>query len=91
MRRYEVIKDIPDGWETTAKVGDILTVERWEGENALFKGKKAICDEDSPYANEHCRLITVPQAINSTESPSHGVTAAESEVYGNDCPNGSCS
>jgi len=59
--KYRVIKDIPDGWETAAKVGDILTVGRWEGDKTLMLGNKAVCDVDSPYALEHCEPITPPE------------------------------
>jgi hypothetical protein len=55
--KYRVIKDIPDGWEGSAKVGDILTVGVWEGGPTLYKGKKAICDKDSPYALNHCEPV----------------------------------
>ncbi|RRJ54962.1 hypothetical protein EHV15_35935 [Paenibacillus oralis] len=54
--RFEVIKDIPEGWEETAKIGDILTLGRWQGYTTLFKGKKAVCDAGSVYANEHCKI-----------------------------------
>lgn len=36
-------------------------------------------------------LYGFPQVINSTESPSTAGTAAEGEVFGNDCRNDSCS
>ncbi|WP_240416707.1 hypothetical protein [Paenibacillus periandrae] len=55
--KFEVIKDIPDGWETTAKVGDILTLGKWEGVSTLFKGKKAVCDAESEYSKNHCKPI----------------------------------
>lgn len=57
-RTFEVIKDIPEGWETYAQVGDILTVGRWEGELTLMKGKKSVCDIGSKFANEHCREVS---------------------------------
>ncbi|MWV44801.1 hypothetical protein GRF59_14365 [Paenibacillus sp. HJL G12] len=60
--KYRVIKDIPDGWEGTAQVGDILTLGRWEGDPTLYKGKNAICDADSKYALEHCELIKEAEA-----------------------------
>lgn len=55
--KYRVIEDIPEGWETSAKVGDILTSGRWDGAPTLFKGGKAVCDADSHYANEHCEPV----------------------------------
>jgi len=55
--KYRVIKDIPDGWETDSKVGDILTKGWWEGGTTLFKGKKAVCDANSTYGLEHCEPI----------------------------------
>lgn len=55
--KYRVIKDIPDGWEGSAKVGDILTAGRWEGFPTLYKGEKAICDTNSEYALNHCELV----------------------------------
>ncbi|MUT66045.1 hypothetical protein [Paenibacillus sp. NEAU-GSW1] len=54
---YRVIKDIDDGWEISAKIGDILHVQWWEGAPTLMKGKKAVCDKDSKLANENCELI----------------------------------
>lgn len=54
MARYKVIKDIPEGWETGASVGDILTVENWNSDLTLMKDKEAVCDIDSQYAKEHC-------------------------------------
>lgn len=55
--KYKVIKDIPGGWETSAKIGDVLTTGKWEGFPTLFKGKKAVCDSESFYANEHCKPL----------------------------------
>lgn len=55
--KYRVIKDIPDGWEGSAKVGDILTLGKWYGERTLYNGDKAICDVDSPYATRHCEPV----------------------------------
>ena len=60
--KYKVIKDIPDGWEGSAKVGDILTVGRWEGIPTLLKRRKAICDADSHYAINHCEPLKEAQA-----------------------------
>lgn len=60
--KYRVIKDIPAGWEASAKVGDILTLGRWEGEPVLYKGEKAICDKDSEYALRHCEPIKEAEA-----------------------------
>lgn len=55
--RYRVIKGIPKGWETSAKVGEILTVAPWNGELTLMKDSKAVCNIDSKYANEYCEKI----------------------------------
>ena len=55
--KYEVIKDIPDGWETTAKVGDILVDGWFEGHHALYLGDKAVCDACSEYHEKHCKAI----------------------------------
>ncbi|MNW68666.1 hypothetical protein D3C74_474810 [compost metagenome] len=60
--KYRVIKDIPDGWETSAKVGDILTAGWWKGGPTLLKGKKAVCDTDSRCGNEHCEPIEEGEA-----------------------------
>jgi hypothetical protein len=56
---YRVIKDIPDGFETGAKEGEILKVNGFEGFYALFLNDKAVCDIDSYYANKHCEPIKV--------------------------------
>ncbi|MBB6672609.1 hypothetical protein [Cohnella nanjingensis] len=66
MRRYEVIKDIPSGWETSAKVGDILRLRHWEGIPTLFKNNKAVCDADSRYAIEYCKPVEEGEALNAT-------------------------
>lgn len=55
---WRVIKDIPEGWETGAQVGDILTVAYWHGDKTLMKGDKAVCDIDSECAREHCELVS---------------------------------
>ncbi|ASS66232.1 hypothetical protein [Paenibacillus sp. RUD330] len=55
--KYRVIKDIQDGWEGSAKVGDVLTRAWWQGGPTLMNGKIAICDSDSPYALTHCEEI----------------------------------
>lgn len=55
--QYVVIKEIPDGWETTAKVKDILTVANWNRDLTLMKGNKAVCDIDSEYGRDYCELI----------------------------------
>lgn len=55
--KYKVIKDIPEGWETNASVGDILIVGRFEGYFALMKDGKAVCDTESTYHLEHCEPI----------------------------------
>ncbi|TWL15849.1 hypothetical protein CHCC19466_1307 [Bacillus licheniformis] len=52
-----MIKDIPEGWETGATSGDVLTVKPWEGELTLMKGDKAVCDTDSEYAKDYCEEI----------------------------------
>jgi hypothetical protein len=54
---YRVIKDIPEGWETPAKIGDILVVGRWLGEDTLMKDGKAVCDMDSKNARDHCEKL----------------------------------
>ncbi|MGI6836119.1 hypothetical protein RY280_23400 [Bacillus paralicheniformis] len=53
-KRYRVIKDIPEGWETGAKIDDILIVKPWWGELTLMKGNKAVCDVDSATCLDHC-------------------------------------
>ncbi|MEM4992395.1 hypothetical protein WKH56_07640 [Priestia sp. SB1] len=55
--RYEVIKEIPKGWETGAKVKDILTVSKWNGDLTLMKGDKAVCDIGSEYGKDYCKPI----------------------------------
>lgn len=55
--KFEVIKDIPKGWETSAKKGDILSLGLWQGEQTLFNKKLAVCDADSYYATNHCKQI----------------------------------
>ncbi|WP_028562308.1 hypothetical protein [Paenibacillus pinihumi] len=60
--KFVVIKDIPDGWETDAKSGDILHVATWEGFPTLMKGKKAICDNGSKYHLEHCKPLDLVSA-----------------------------
>ena len=57
MIKYEVIKDIPKGFESGANVGDILTVKLWGSVPTLMKGKKAVCDLDSFYGIHHCKKI----------------------------------
>lgn len=54
---YRVIKDIPDGYEVRAKVGDILTVAIRDGEATLMKNRKAVCDIGSTYEKKHCEKI----------------------------------
>ena len=54
---YKVIKDIPDGFETSVKCGDILYVEKWKGLPTLMHKGKAVCDKDSPYALTRCKPI----------------------------------
>ncbi|MCM3703828.1 hypothetical protein [Paenibacillus macerans] len=60
--KYRVIKDIPEGWEGTAKAGDILTLGKWHGDLTLLKDGKAICDVDSQCAKEHCEPIEEAEA-----------------------------
>ncbi|WP_456364462.1 hypothetical protein [Priestia aryabhattai] len=55
--RYEVIKENSEGWETGAKVKDILTVANWNGDLTLMKDNKAVCDIDSEYSKKHCKPI----------------------------------
>lgn len=59
--KYEVIKDIPGGWEVGAKTGDVLTVETWRGGGCsaptLMKDGKAVCDVGSKYEKICCKLI----------------------------------
>ncbi|MGC6589077.1 hypothetical protein ACPV3A_29550 [Paenibacillus sp. Dod16] len=55
--KYRVIIDIQDGWEGSAKVGDILTLGKWEGDLTLYNGDKAVCDAGSPYALNHCEPV----------------------------------
>ena len=62
MIKYEVIKDIPKGFESGAKVGDILTVNLWGNVNdrsltLMNADKKAVCDLDSFYGVNHCKKI----------------------------------
>ncbi|MFT0803252.1 hypothetical protein VSK91_19625 [Bacillus swezeyi] len=56
-QKYRVIKDIAEGWETGAAVGDVLTVKPWQGELTLMKDDKAVCDTDSEYAKDYCEEI----------------------------------
>lgn len=56
--KYRVIKDITDGWEGSAKIGDILVLGKWKGDLTLYKDDKAICDADSPYALQHCEPVS---------------------------------
>jgi hypothetical protein len=55
--KYIVIKDIPKGHECIAKVGDVLIEKEWERCPALMKEDKAVCDPDSFYGKEYCKLI----------------------------------
>jgi hypothetical protein len=55
--KYRVIKDIIEGWETTAKKGEILIVGSWKGEDTLMKDGKAVCDIDSKNFKENCEEI----------------------------------
>lgn len=55
--KYKVINDIKEGWETSAKVGDVLTVSSWCGFLTLMKPDKAVCDIDSEYARKNCEEI----------------------------------
>lgn len=55
--RYVVIKDIDEGWECGAKVGDILEVRMYEGYETLFKGGKAVCDMTSAAQVECCKAL----------------------------------
>lgn len=55
--KYRVVKDIPNGWEGKAVVGDILYIDRWMGEDTLFLNGDPICDLDSRYAEENCVII----------------------------------
>lgn len=50
--KYLVIKDIPSGWESEAKAGDILSVGNFSGFSVLFKDGKAVCDINSLYFDE---------------------------------------
>lgn len=56
-KKYKVIKDIKKGWETGAKVGDILTVQYWNSDLTLMLGDKAVCDIDSECTKDNCELI----------------------------------
>ncbi|MGD6876841.1 hypothetical protein [Bacillus infantis] len=56
-KKFRVIKDIPEGWETSAAVGDILTVQNWNRDLTLMKGSKAVCDIDSEYGRNYCEEI----------------------------------
>lgn len=62
--KYRVIKEIPDGWEGTAKIGDVLTEEIWEGFLTLMKRKKAICDKYSEYGQKHCEPMLEKSSEN---------------------------
>jgi len=55
--QYEVIKDIPEIWESGAKVGDILEAKYCYGGIALMNNGKAVCDLDSKYHQECCVKI----------------------------------
>ena len=54
---YLVVKDIPVGWETSAKAGDVLTVGVYFGDPTLMLGNKAVCDIDSKCAIENCEPL----------------------------------
>ncbi|GAA0347465.1 hypothetical protein GCM10008931_43440 [Oceanobacillus oncorhynchi subsp. oncorhynchi] len=56
-RKFEVIKDIEEGWETTAIIGDILAIQSWGGFLTLMKDNKAVCDLGSEYGSTHCVKI----------------------------------
>lgn len=55
--KYKVIKKINEGWETGADIGEILSVELWEGEWTLMLHGKAVCDFYSELATDNCVLI----------------------------------
>lgn len=63
MKQYTVIKDILNGLETSAQIGDILTVKKWgqkelgSNELTLMKDDKAVCDLDSKCTKECCREL----------------------------------
>jgi hypothetical protein len=61
---YRVIKDIPNGIEVRAKVGDILTVAIWGGKPTLIKNRKAVCEIGSTYEKKYCEEIKdKPKAV----------------------------
>ena len=72
--KYRVIKEIQDGWETSANVGDILIRKTWEGVPTLFKGKKAVCDADSPYAINHCEAVLEEVLANEEAKTRHNLS-----------------
>lgn len=56
-KKYKVTKEIKKGWEIGVKIGDILTVQYWEGYLTLMLGDKAVCDINSKCAEDNCELI----------------------------------
>lgn len=55
---YQVTHEISEGWDTSAKVGEILTEEIFEGRPALYNSKgQAVCDVDSKTTTECCQPL----------------------------------
>lgn len=55
--RYEVIDEIPYGWDCGAKVGDILIEKPFHNIAGLFLGNKLVCDPDSQCCLESCKRL----------------------------------
>jgi len=56
--KYEVIKDIPEIWESGARVGDILEAKFCYGGIALMNNGKAVCDIESKFYREYCKRVS---------------------------------
>ena len=56
--RYKVIKEIPEIWESGAKIGDILITKYCYGGIAVMNNGKAVCDVDSRILQEYCKKVS---------------------------------
>jgi len=57
MAKYEVIQNIPEIWESGAKVGDILISKYFNGCVVLMNNGKPVCDAESKYHVECCKKV----------------------------------
>lgn len=57
-KKFKVTKRIPIGFESTAEIGDILTLKTDKnGYDVLYRDQKPVCDIDTIYGETYCKPI----------------------------------